>query len=400
MQMTLDKATLRAWWWHRQGFDGTLAGAGAAAVLQHAGWARSVGGASPYLSLFARAGLGRAATDAAVAALEIHELPAARGCTYVVPAADFSLALQAGDGGESEMAVGRSLGVTDAEVDRLCRAVLDALANGALDPAGIKQAVGGAARDLGPAGTKKGLTSTLPLALKRLQADGSIRRVPVNARLDQQRYQYVRWTPGPLGAKRLAPEEVHAELARRYFRWIGPARLSDFQWFSGLGAKAARAAIAPLRLAAFGERDEWLLPVEDADALAAFTAPETPAYALVSSLDGISLLRRDLPSLLEARDGARKVVAQKGCQELGSLADLPSHAILDRGRLVGLWEYDPESQSIAWWAFEAADEAALTAAVARTEEFVRSELGDARAFSLDSPKSRASRIASLRSARA
>jgi hypothetical protein len=39
-------------------------------------------------------------------------------------------------------------------------------------------------------------------------------------------------------------------------------------------------------------------------------------------------------------------------------------------------------------------------AVARMEEFVRAELGDARSFSLDSPKSRAARIKQLRAANA
>jgi hypothetical protein len=38
----------------------------------------------------------------------------------------------------------------------------------------------------------------------------------------------------------------------------------------------------------------------------------------------------------------RAVTAEKGeSRPLGSLSDLPSHAILDRGRLVGLWEYVP-----------------------------------------------------------
>ncbi|MFJ4191386.1 hypothetical protein [Kitasatospora sp. NPDC089509] len=36
--------------------------------------------------------------------------------------------------------------------------------------------------------------------------------------------------------------------------------------------------------------------------------------------------------------------------------------------------------------------------MARTEAFVRDELGDARGFSLDSPKSRAPKIAALREA--
>src|ERR1017187_5234696 len=76
---------IQAWWCHRQGLDGSLAGASAAQVLERCGWARSVGGCSPYLALQARAGLSREAVDAAVLANEIHELPAVRGCTYIVP---------------------------------------------------------------------------------------------------------------------------------------------------------------------------------------------------------------------------------------------------------------------------------------------------------------------------
>ena len=38
----------------------------------------------------------------------------------------------------------------------------------------------------------------------------------------------------------------------------------------------------------------------------------------------------------------------------------------------------------------------ISAAVARTEEFIRDQLGDARSFSLDSPKSREPRLKQLR----
>ena len=55
----LTPELLRAWAWHKQGLDGTLQGADAADVLTTAGWARSVGGANPYLTLFARAGTSR-----------------------------------------------------------------------------------------------------------------------------------------------------------------------------------------------------------------------------------------------------------------------------------------------------------------------------------------------------
>ena len=82
----------------------------------------------------------------------------------------------------------------------------------------------------------------------KLQASGDIRRVPTNGRFDQQRYQYALWRPNPLRGFKLSPEEVHTELARRYFRWIGPASVTGFQTFSGLGVKAAKAALDPLKL--------------------------------------------------------------------------------------------------------------------------------------------------------
>jgi len=398
----MDTATLRAWWWHRQGLDGSLSGASAAEVLDRAGWARSVGGANPYLTLFVRAGLGREAIDAAGAALDICELPSARGCTYVVPAKDFALALTVGHAfGGGEMNVARKLGVTDKEIDRLCDKVLSALAKGPLDPDELKQAAGGAVKHLGEAGKKKGLTSTLPLALGRLQQTGDIRRVPTNGRLDQQRYKYTRWKGNPLTRSTLSVDDANVELARRFFRWIGPARAADFQWFSGLGVKAVRVAMDPLGLVPIETGSPFLIGRDDLDAFRCAKAPGKPQYALAGSIDSISLLRRDLPSLIDSADLERSVMGERGARALGGLSDLPSHAILDRGRLVGLWEFDAEAQRIAWWAFGAnPKDRALLEAVDRMEAFVARDLGDARSFSLDSPRSRAPRIDALRKAAA
>ena len=93
---------LQAWWWSRQGLDGSLSASPPAEVLQKTGWARSVGSSGPYLTMFSRAGTSRQRTDAAVAALEIQELPSARGCTYVVPASHYAIALKAGQGFSDE----------------------------------------------------------------------------------------------------------------------------------------------------------------------------------------------------------------------------------------------------------------------------------------------------------
>ena len=77
-----------------------------------------------------------------------------------------------------------------------------------------------------------------------------------------------------------------------------------------------------------------------------------------------------------------------------ALSDLLYHAILDRGRLVGFWEYDYDTQSIVWMTFRPESDA-LRAAVGETEQFVRDQLSDARSFSLDSPKARVPRIQTL-----
>jgi Winged helix DNA-binding domain len=386
----IDASKLRAWYAHRQGLDGSLEGKTSAEVLQRAGWARSVGGVSPYLTLFSRGGITREQADSDAAKLKIYELPSARGCTYVLPAPDFALGLAAGQGFDSDMKAAIKLGVTQKEIAKLCDAVVAALEKGPLGTEEIREAAGKAVRNLGEEGKKKGVSTTLPLALGELQASGDIRRVPINGRFDQQRYQYALWRPNPLRGFKLSPEQVQTELARAYFSWIGPASAGDFQTFAGLGVKAAQAVLQPMKLEAveIAPGDTRLLLPQHRAEFDAFKPPKEPRYSLLGSIDSLFLARNDFKSALEPNDVASKFLA-------GSQTDLPSHAIVDRGRLIGLWEYDQATESIAWVSFVKKDKA-LQEAVTRTENFVRHQLGDARSFGLDSPKSRAPRIAALR----
>lgn len=392
---------LRAWWSHRQGLDGALAGASAAEVLARTGWARAVGGSGSYLTLFARAGLSRAAIDAAAAGGRVRELPSARGCTYVLPAADFAVGLTVGTGapaGELAAAV-THLGVTENEIDELCAALVQVLdaAPDPLGPAALKKELGAAVRSLGEAGKKRGTSTTLPLALGLLQARGQIFKIAVNGRFDEQRFGYRRWSPSPLAAP-LDADSALATLAERYFTWAAPASLKHFRWFAGCTAAAAKQAVAGLELVPIGVGD-LLLPAVLRSEFEAFTAPREPQYALVSWIDGIHLLHRELTRLLDPSDAARPEPAsgsaeKRGGRTLGDLADPPCQIIVDRGRIVGLWEYDPGLERIVHQLFIPADDAVL-AAVARTEEFIREQLGDARGMSLDSPAARAPRIAAL-----
>jgi hypothetical protein len=236
--------------------------------------------------------------------------------------------------------------------------------------------------------------------LDGLQAEGKVRRVPTNGRLDQQRYKYMNWSPNPLAKYPESLDATFTKLARDFFRWVGPATLGEFQWFAGLGVKTTKQAVEPLGLVPIEPGSDRLLLPDDANAFAAFTAPAKPEYALVSSLDPITANRREMQSLLDPEDCERLVVVDSGAKPMGGLVNLPSHAILDRGQIIGLWEFDVDSGSIVWATFgrtkDKAKDKALAAAVEATQVFVRDQLGDARSFSLDSPKSRAARIASLR----
>jgi hypothetical protein len=252
-------------------------------------------------------------------------------------------------------------------------------------------------RNLGAEGQKKGLSTTLPVALGKLQTEGEIRRLPINGRLDQQRYQYTLWRPNPLRDFKLSTEDAYTELARRYFAWIGPATMADFQSFSALGVKAAKAAVEPLKLEPVTTGDERLMFRADRAELEAFKPLREPQYRLTSGIDSLILLRKELNGLLDTKDLDRLVFTEKETKPLSALSYLPSHAIVDRGRIIGLWEFDTASNSIAWVSFVKKDKL-LDEAVERTEHYVREQLGDARSFSLDSPKSRAPRVAALRKA--
>ena len=288
----VDVSKLRAWYAHRQGLDGSLEGKSSAEVLQRAGWARSVGGVSPYLTLFSRAGITREQADADAAKLQDLRT-AERSRLHLCPAAGrFALGLAAGQGFDGEMKTAAKLGVTEKEIDKLCEAVVNALEKGPLDPDGLREATGKAVRNLGPEGKKKGLTTTLPIALGKLQESGDIRRVPTNGRFDQQRYQYALWRPKPLRGFKLRRSRSMPNLRGNILAGSVPHLLPDFQTFSGLGVKAANAALESLKLEPIeiAPNDLRFLLPEDRAKFDAFKPPKDARYSLLGSIDSLLVL--------------------------------------------------------------------------------------------------------------
>ncbi len=395
---SLTAERLRAWAWHRQGLDGSLAGCTAEQVFARAGWARSIGGANPYLTLFARAGIRREQVDADIQTHRILELPTARGCTYVLGRQDFDWALKLGrDAAETTFKVLGRLGVDRGEIALLEEQVVRALAeaSGPMDPRQLKEQLGDSVRNLGEDGKKKGASTTLPTALGILQAHGRIRRVPANGRLDQQRYAYELWNlgPGPLD-----DDAARAELVRSYLGWTGGATFKQSQWFTGFSVAQGKAALAAVdaveihtAVATAGGGTLWMLP-DDVGRLAAFEEPAGEQIQLLAGSDSLMLLRRNAADLLAEDDRDRDVLAPQALQ-----ADLPDHPILDRGRIIGLWQYDPGQERIVSWLFDGATQA-VTRRIDEIQAWIRDDLGDFRAFSLDSPAGRQPRIDRLAAA--
>ncbi len=376
-----------------------MAGSSAADVLDATGWARSIGGANPYLTLFARAGIRREQADADMAALRIHELPTARGCTYVLGADDFAWGLLLGQGAaESAAKVLDKLGVDRREVRDLQEQVLALLheaavgGGGPMDPKTLREKLGGAVRSLGDEGRKQGASTTLPTALGLLQADGRIRRVPVNGRLDLQRYAYTAWG---LPAPAETPDQARAKLMGSYLRWTGGATLKQTQWFTAFTVAQTKAALAAVNAVENHAADPdglWMLP-DDLEAAAAFTAPAEEQIQLLAGSDALFLLRRNASDHVSEEDRGLAVSDAK----FALTADLPDHPIVDRGRIIGVWQYDPGQGRLAHWTFNAPTKA-VKERIQEVETWIREDLGDFRAFSLDSPASRQKRIDVLNAA--
>lgn len=194
---TLTPERLRAWAWHKQGLDGSLQGKTSGEVLDHAGWARSVGGANPYLTLFARAGISREQADRDVKALRIHELPTARGCTYVLGQSDYPWALQIGrDAAIAPFKVLARLGVDRAEITLLEDQVEHVLQESSepMDPKQLRDVLGDSVRSLGRKARRRGPPPHCQLP------SGCCRRMAVSAACPSTAASINNATPTPVGA--------------------------------------------------------------------------------------------------------------------------------------------------------------------------------------------------------
>lgn len=386
---------LRAYWAYKQGLLNESTDSNRQ-VLAKTGWSRSVGGHNPYITLFARNRTTKEQADKDSQALELYEFACARGCTHVLAKDHFKVGIKAGQGFNDTSAIRTAknkLGVTDEDVENLKNGILRVLKGQTLSTNALKKELGDLVVNFGDAGKKIGQTTNLSLGLLSLQAEGRIRRVLEGGKLDGENYSYTLFDMGSSVDESYTKDQCYEELAQLYWSWLGVASLANFQWFSGLGVGVSKKAVESLELIPLD--GDLLIRQEDLDEYNQFSAPSTPSYRLLNAIDGLFLLRRNVADHIEASDADREVLRSSGRTRIIGMQDLPSNAIVDRGRLVGLWEFEVSSKSIVYHSFIPMNDA-LEQEIRLSEAFVRDQLGDCRSFSLDSPKSRQDAIDGLR----
>jgi Winged helix DNA-binding domain len=337
-------------------------------VLRRTGWIHTAGGTGPYLSLKARiAAVTRQQIDhLAYRTFEILEVPTVRESTMLVPREDAAIALAAGR--RAMMARWTKLPIDAEEIDVLAERIVKTLGDGTRSADQLRnETPPKLITDLGEAGKKLGLTSTLSIALRLLQSQGRIVRLGENLRLDAKRYLYRRWPDSlPLGK---APDDLDRALAERFLTWAAPATADDFAFWAGIGKTAAKKALGgapPVPSPKGGKQDVMLLPFRD----------------------NYFLLHR---GLTEFATGVKLLDMSNKPAPIERLESLHHNAIVADAELRGIWEYDPHREKIVWQTFRKTR--GVERAVAETEEFIRRELGDHKIYAFDHGRTRDLRLA-------
>ncbi len=364
---------------------------GPAEILRHTGWIHSAGSASPYVAFRARmAKCTREGIDRAFGR-EIVEVLSVRSSTMLVPRDDLPVALASGRRAQAFQfkRLCAKCKVTEREIRELGAAIVRLLEEGPLPPDEIRGRLPPhLIRNLGNMGRLLGTTSTLPVALKVLQVAGAILRFPQNGRLDDRQHVYKLVDPPP----EMLPDtpDIDRELARRFFHWASPATLDEFAWWAWLGKRAARDAMAGLKLEAVsipGWSDEaWLDPEAE-------VPPKPSGTFFLPFRDNCFYFRRGLGIFLRPENGGLLFLDWRGRHTpIAKQETLHHNAIAADGRLVGAWEYDPEEKKVVLVVLE---DKPVDKQLAELEKWIAAEIGDLNFYSFDSGQGRRRRIDSL-----
>jgi DNA glycosylase AlkZ-like len=386
-------------------------GATITSTLEDHGFVRTLGGVDAYLALHCRVpGLTRAVVDDALRAGEVKVVPAVRGCMYLVARSQVPLCLRAADwlSRATRDREHAKVGISATELEEIGRAVSELLAaRGPLTTDAIRRGLPeGTVRSLGPAGKKLGISSPLPSALRRLEMDGRIERLPSDARLDNERYSWGIAPRDPFDGATVPDEPIDAytRLAELFFGAAGVSTPATFAGWVGISQRDAKAAIARAGLvpvAAEGIQGaaympEALRPVLKDPAAAGQVAALLPFADNVLSLHGG-------PGLLTDAAYHAIHVPQWGSGDktapLVSAQHVELRCVLGGNRVAGVWEFDPDQRNVfvGYFGAPSADlRKRVEAAGAQVAGFLDGQMGHGRSFSLDTDQELRQRVAFAR----
>ena len=389
-------ARLRAWWLRRQGLTPSTAPKTIEACVREAGWLPTQGATGVYLSIRARMpGVSRDAIDrAAIDGAPLIDVPGAHARPWVlIPRGEMSLALRLHLASYQKHAASyfASEGISEAAFAGVVAQVCRLLDEGPLPSSDIRKSI-----------THPDAGELLVGALVDLTIRGVVRRFPVDGRLDSSKYLYELRHPDDrpdLDAEGDAAA-VLAKAAGLFLRRHGPATLEELALWADVTKGAARKAAGALGaepVAVPGwAKEAWLLP-GDMPAWRSFKGDGGDSVVLLPFRDPLVHMRHS-PAVL-ARDTRMTVL--DGTLKRARIADvkrLHHHTIVSGGDIIGVWEYDPETENVLTrlWNADAALRRRVGEAAGKTERFIREQLGDAKISAVDPPPKRAKRLAFCR----
>ena len=386
-------ARLRVWWLCRQGLTPSTAPKTIEACVRQAGWLPTQGATGVYLSIRARMpGVSRDAIDrAAIDGVPLVDVPGAHARPWVlIPRVEMALALRLHLASYQKHAASyfASEGISEAAFAGVAAQVCRLLDEGPRPSSDIRKSI-----------THPDAGGLLVGALVDLTIRGIVRRIPIDGRLDSSKYMYELRHPDDrpdLDAEGDAAA-VLAKAAELFLRRHGPATLEELAVWGDVTKGAARKALGTLGaepVAVPGwAKEAWLL-AGDLPAWRSFKGDGGDSVVLLPFRDPFVHMRHS-PAVL-VRDTSMPVL--DGTLKRARIADvsrLHHHTIVSGGHIVGVWEYDPKTESVLTrlWNADAALRRRVGEAAGKTARFIRDELGDAKISAVDPPAKRARRLA-------
>jgi hypothetical protein len=387
-------ARLRSWWLHRQGLTLATAPKTIDACVRRAGWLSTSTGV--YLSIRTRMpGVSREAIDrAAMDRVSLVEVPGAHGRPAVlVPCDEMPLALRLHSATfQKHLAPHFARGdISQAALRGVETQVCRALDEGPLATADIRASM------RNPDAEELLVTALIDLAVR-----GIVHRFPVDGRLDSMKYMYELRHPDDRPDLDGEGDDaaVAAKGAEHFLRHYGPATVDEIAWWCGLTKGAVRQALRtagaePLAVPGWA-KEAWLLP-GDLPAWRSFAGPSDDGVVLLPYRDPFVYMRR-APAVLCANIRVPVLDGMLKRARIGDVDNLYHHTVLSGAQVVGVWEYDPEAETVCTrlWEADAKLRRRVADAAADTTRFVREQLGDLKLSAVDPPEKRAKRLAFCR----